>query len=161
VLIIRHAAAESSEETGVADEQRQLTPKGEKKFASGARGLARIMTPPDVILTSPLPRARRTAEMTATIFGGIPLVEADALAGGSLGDVIAQLALQPAEATVAVVGHEPQLGALLARFVGSDDAARFSFKKGGVALCELDDVQSAVGRLVFYLPPRVLRTLGD
>ena len=64
-------------------------------------------------------------------------------------------------ATVVLVGHEPMLGALLAHMLGSAQAGRLAFKKGGAALVDLPDGPAAPGRLIWFLDPRVLRTLAD
>ncbi len=62
---------------------------------------------------------------------------------------------------VAVVGHEPSLSALLARLLGTPQDARLAFKKGGAALLEVSDGLAGGGQLVWYLPPRLLRALGE
>src|SRR5216683_1910264 len=117
LLIIRHAAAVPSGTPGIADDDRPLTPKGEAKFRLAANGLARITDRPDVLLTSPLPRARATADIAARAFKRLePRVE-PALAHGGVEAILAALGHQPREATVAIVGHEPVLGALLARLL--------------------------------------------
>jgi hypothetical protein len=60
---------------------------------------------------------------------------------------------------VALFGHEPDVSELLAHILGTAQADRLSFKKGGAALVELDG--GLTGRLVWFLPPRVLRDLGE
>jgi len=59
-----------------------------------------------------------------------------------------------------VVGHEPQVSALLARLVGSDNAERLTFRKGGAALVEVEGSLAEGGTLLWYLTPRLLRELG-
>jgi phosphohistidine phosphatase SixA len=61
-LLLRHAAAVPRGTAGVSDDERPLTPSGWAAFRVGARGPARIARRPDVVLTSPLARARATAE---------------------------------------------------------------------------------------------------
>src|SRR6266705_1814408 len=139
VLIIRHAAAVPSGTPGIADDDRPLTPKGEAKFRVAATGLARIADRPDVLLTSPLPRARATAGVDA---------------------ILAALRHQPREATVAIVGHEPVLGALLARLLGAPEGEQFPFKKGGAALVDLPQAPSGGARLIWFLKPKILRALA-
>jgi len=62
---------------------------------------------------------------------------------------------------VAIVGHEPVLGALLARLIGAADGGRFAFKKGGAALVDLPTGARGTGRLVWFVKPRILRALAD
>jgi phosphohistidine phosphatase len=145
----------------MADDDRPLTPRGKARFRVAAQGLARIAHRPDLLLTSPLPRARATAEIAARAFRRIEPVVERALAHGSVADVLAVLAGQPAEATVAIVGHEPVVSALLARLLGASRGDGFAFKKGGVALVDLPGGPRAAGRLVWFLKPRILRSLAE
>ncbi len=160
LLIIRHAAAVPSGTPGVAEDARPLTPRGRARFRLAARGLARIAHRPDVLLTSPLPRAHATAEIAARAFRRLEPVVEPALAHGSVAEVVAALARQPADALVAIVGHEPVVSGLLARLLGAADGGRLPFKKGGAALVDLPDGARGVGRLVWFLKPRILRTLA-
>lgn len=161
LVIVRHAiAADRTPE--MRDEDRALTAEGVKKFRRAARGLAAFMKPPDLLLTSPLVRARQTAEILAQAWGGPALEEEATLAGGTVDDVGTRLDTCPPEATVAVVGHEPQLSALLAQLLGTNRSERLEFRKGGVAVVDLAGAFAEGGRLVSCLPPKVLRALsGD
>ena len=160
VLLIRRAHAISRGTPGILNDERPLTSSGTRKFRKAARGLARVAPRPDVLLTSPLPRAQATAEIAARAFKGIePRIES-ALADRGVEGILAALNSHPQQATVMLVGHEPMLGALLARMLGSMQAKRLAFKKGGAALVELADGGSAAGRLIWFLDPRTLRRLA-
>lgn len=160
LLLVRHAAAVPSGTPGIADDERPLTPKGRARFTVAAKGLARITGRPDVLLTSPLPRARATADIAARAFRRTqPMIE-PALARASLDGIVAALGACPPAATVAIVGHEPTISALLARLLGAADGERLAFKKGGAALVDLPDGPTGAGRLVWFLKPKVLRALG-
>jgi phosphohistidine phosphatase len=162
VLLVRHAAAVPRGTPGVPDDERSLTPKGRAKFSAAAKGLARIAHRPDVLLTSPLPRARATAEIAARAFKRIEPTIEPALARESVDGIVAALGAHPPGATVALVGHEPTLSALLARLLGSAHGERLGFKKGGAALVDLPDGPSGGGLLIWFLKPKVLRALaGD
>ena len=130
-------------------------------FRTAARGLRRITPRLDVLLTSPLPRAHATAEIVARAFTPVELTIEPALASPSCDGIVAALKTHPHDATVALVGHEPMLGTLLAQMLGSPQAERLAFKKGGVALVDLPDGPAAAGRLIWFLDPRVLRTLAN
>ncbi len=160
LLIIRHAVAVARGTPDIPDDERALTPTGEKRFRQAARGLAGIVRRPDAILTSPLPRALRTAEIAAKAWGKIKPRTEPALATGDIDQVLAILAACPTEATVAVVGHEPDVSALLARLLGSSESHRLSFRKGGAALVDVPGSPAHGGRLVWYLGPRILRGLS-
>ena len=162
LLLVRHAAAVPRGTPGIPDGERPLTPRGRAKFTVAAKGLARIAHRPDVLLTSPLPRARATAEIAARAFKRIEPTIEPALAHESLDGIVAALGTHPPGATVAVVGHEPTLSALLARLLGAAHRERLAFKKGGAALVDLPAGPSGGGLLIWFLKPKVLRALaGD
>ena len=76
-------------------------------------------------------------------------------AGVDFRDVATELGIT--DGVVAVVGHEPGISALLAHLIGGA-ADNLPFKKGGAALVAMDG--AGAGRLVWFLPPRVLRAVG-
>ncbi|MGH7321358.1 MAG: phosphohistidine phosphatase SixA, partial [Candidatus Rokuibacteriota bacterium] len=82
-----------------------------------------------------------------------------ALVSGSVDQLVAALSAFPEDATVVLVGHEPDLSALLARLLGNPESERLSFRKGGAALVDLAGPPAAGGRLIWFLPPRVLRSM--
>jgi len=160
LLLVRHAVAVPKGTPGISDDERPLTSEGEAEFRVAARGLARIARRPDVLLTSPLPRARVTAEIAARAFKHVgPRIE-PALAHESVDGIVAALKAHPRGATVALVGHEPVLSAVLARLLGASQGERFAFEKGGAALVDLPDGPAAPGQLIWFLPARVLKAVG-
>ena len=160
LLLIRHAVAMPRGTSGVADDDRPLTPKGRKKFQAAAAGLRRIVERPDLLLTSPLPRARATAEIAAQAFGRIEPRTEPALGGDSVSRIIAALEKVADSDLVAVVGHEPVLSGVLAHVLGVRDAGRLEFKKGGAALVDLPRGPAVGGHLIWFVKPRILRALG-
>ncbi len=159
LLIVRHAIAVSRGTPDIPDEERALTRRGIRRFQRAAKGLARLVKRPDTLLTSPLLRARETAEIAARAWGGVEPEDTPALAGGSFQDLAGVLA-PLAGSTVAIVGHEPDLSALLARLLGTPMADRVTFRKGGAALVEVAGALEDGGNLLWYLPPRILRKLA-
>ena len=158
LLIVRHAAAAPAGTSGIADEDRPLTARGRKRFKKAARGLAEIMPTPDLLLVSPLLRARETAEIAGKAWG-LKATPEPLLAGGSPEALLAAVAAHSKHAAVVLVGHEPDLSRLLA-YVTGGLGERMPFKKGGAALVELDDDAAGSGRLVWFMPPRLLRAVG-
>lgn len=158
LLIVRHAIA-ADPAPGQSDAERPLTPEGEKRFAKGARGLAKVCGAPDVLLTSPLLRARQTAALLAQAWGGLTPMVAPALAGSSIADMRTLAREHAARKRIVFVGHEPTVSELLAALLGAGQGA-FEFKKGAAALVEIGDAMGT-GRLCWYLTPRVLRALAD
>src|SRR5688500_1782101 len=82
LLIIRHARAEDADafaQSGKHDDLRPLTADGIARMRVGAAGLRGIVEAIDVLASSPLVRARQTADIIAEEFGGIAVTEIDAL----------------------------------------------------------------------------------
>src|SRR5688500_3744938 len=161
LLIIRHATAVPRGTPAIPDDDRPLTGKGEKRFRQVARGLAEITDRPDALLTSPLPRARRTAEIAAKAWKKVEPIDTPALAGGSVDDILGAIAVHSDDALVAVVGHEPDLSGLLAHLLGTPHGSRLTFRKGGAALVDVPGAIRDGGALVWYLSPRLLTGLAQ
>jgi phosphohistidine phosphatase len=161
LLIIRHAIAVPRGTPDIPDDERPLTKRGRRRFRTAAAGLAELVKRPDVVISSPLPRARETADIAAKAFGKrVEVVEEAALAGGSVDEISRMLERYPGDSTVAIVGHEPDLSELLAKILGTPHATRLTFKKGGAALVDLPGSATAGGSLIWYLPPRAMREAG-
>jgi phosphohistidine phosphatase len=159
LIIIRHAIAVPRGTPGIPDEDRPLTPEGEQKFREAAKGLARLVDRPDALLTSPWLRAKQTAAIAGAAWGQLEPKKTAALASGSFEELAAVLDRTPDDATVAVVGHEPWVSALLARLLGTRHDDRLTFKKGGAALVDVPGRLAEGGSLAWFLPPKVLRNL--
>src|SRR5262249_17078825 len=135
---------------------------GKTKMAKSVQGLRKIKVGLDLVLSSPLRRARETAEIVAHGLGGIKLEMTDALApGAEPSDVIALLRRHHDLHSIALVGHEPDLGHLASFFLsGSTDACRVSFKKGAVACLDGDfDDDGRSCKLLWLMQPKMLRSL--
>ncbi len=140
VYLIRHAAAfERDRKRWPDDRQRPLTLEGMKKFRRAAAGLERLAGEIGCVLTSPLTRARQTAEILEAVAGWPRALEAPELAPGraveqALAVIGDYAAADPALERLALVGHEPHLTELLARCVaGPRGRVRCELKKGGAA----------------------------
>jgi phosphohistidine phosphatase len=165
LVIVRHGVAEDRDrfaERGQDDALRPLTKEGRWKMERNARGLRRAISALDVLATSPLRRAEQTARIIADAYHGIDVVTVPALApDGPLDDVLAWLRRQRASATVAVVGHEPQLGVLATWLLTGDRHSHVAFRKGGACLIEFEGRPAAgAGQLVWALTPTLLRRLS-
>jgi phosphohistidine phosphatase len=160
LYLIRHGLAEERGEAWPDDNKRPLTDEGMARMRKAARGLARLGVAIDVILSSPLVRARQTADLVA---GGLDprpsLVNVDSLApDGSYAAIVADLEKHGRKPRLALVGHEPLIGELAARLIGSRHA--LEFKKGAICRIDLDEIPPAgPGDLRWMLTPRVLRAL--
>jgi phosphohistidine phosphatase len=160
ILLIRHAIAVPHGTPGFTDDERPLTPKGEKRFRKAARGLAAITHRPHALLSSPLPRARQTADIAAAAWGRVEVTVEAAFAHADIDEQLDAFTGYPPEAVVAAVGHEPHMSALLARLLGGGVQERLEFRKGGAAMIDVPGAPHEGGRLVWYIRPRILRSLA-
>lgn len=163
VYLIRHAKAfERDARRWPDDRLRPLTPEGMKKFRKSAAGLAQLVEPVSCLLTSPLVRARQTAEILTAIARWPHAAHLAVLAPEHApGEVLEALREHAGEA-LALVGHEPGLSRLLAAsIVGMGARVPCELKKGGAACL---DFPSALGagraRLEWLITPRALRAIG-
>jgi phosphohistidine phosphatase len=165
LYLMRHGIAEMlGAGRALRDPDRALTAKGRRRVREIARGLRRLGVRPEVILTSPLRRARQTAELVAGELGLAGRLEETPHLGVPPDSpaLIRQLQKRrPPPRSVLLVGHEPHLSELTAWLITGASGAGLAFKKGGLA--RLDVSTWAEGRcatLEWLLPPRVLRRLG-
>lgn len=165
LYLVRHAPAAERGPAYPDDAERPLTAEGVERFRSAVAGLRALDVTLDLVLSSPYARARETAELLAAGLKPRPrLVTTDTLAPGhALAQVVSaveqHLAAGRRWSRVALVGHEPDLGALAARLLGA--RGTIAFKKG--AVCRID-VERALpagpGTLRWFLSPAVLRGLA-
>lgn len=160
LLLVRHAIALDRATPGVSDHLRPLTEDGIARFRKCARSLADLVTA-DLVLTSPILRAKQTAEILARQWASVPVHESEPLGSGLRRDFEDALARVKDAKVVAAVGHEPWLSEWTAEWLGAKRGESFAFKKGGAALLEFDvEVTEDAGRLLFFLPPKVLKDLS-
>jgi phosphohistidine phosphatase len=155
VYFLRHGKAEDRMLWRGEDAARPLTGAGEKELRREAKSLRAMDLAPDLIVTSPFARARRTAEIVADELGrGGRLVEDARLAPGFDVRRLQQLlaAHGPAE-SVMVVGHEPDLSGTVAELIGGGDIV---MKKGGLARVDVTTPVAGGGQLVWLLTPPLL-----
>jgi phosphohistidine phosphatase len=129
VYLCRHAKAAP----GDPDELRELTGKGRRQAAELGARLAGATQPPVLVLTSPLVRARQTAEAIAEATGA-PLEVDRRLAPGATLAALRE-AVSAATGPVATVGHQPDCSEIALAATGVDPG----FSPGAMARLELED----------------------
>jgi phosphohistidine phosphatase len=158
LYLVRHAIAAERGSEWPDDTKRPLTERGISRFKEAVKGLRHLDVSVDEIFTSPLVRARQTAELLAAGLEGKPPVKVlEALAPGhSFTSVMSQLARVAKRRRVAVIGHEPDLGEMAAHLIGAGRA--LAFKKGSVCRIDIGSIASKrAGSLIWFFPPNVLR----
>jgi phosphohistidine phosphatase len=160
LYFVRHGLAEERGDAWPDDTKRPLSDDGISRMRKAARGLARVGVCVDVVLTSPLVRTRQTAEIVAAALDPRPsIVNIESLApDGGYAGVIADLEKHARKSRIALIGHEPTIGEIAARLIGSRHP--IEFKKGAVCRIDVEDLPPAgPGQLRWLMPPRILRAL--
>lgn len=156
LYVVRHGIAEPAQPGG-DDASRALTDEGERKLRRAVQGLRELDVSFDRVLTSPWARALRTAELLAPV-SEAPPVATEALCEPPRPELLALIAETGDQ--VAVVGHEPWLGELIAWLVFGDPkhGDAILLKKGGVAWLDGRAVPGGMKLRAIY-PPKLLRAL--
>jgi len=161
--VLRHAKAEEGG-PNTPDEERALTPGARKKMSAAALTIARLEPKFDAILTSPLRRARQTAEPVARALGRRDdLIETDALSPGADPREILREIQKRRMKRVLLVGHMPHLGRLLGYLLTGRWNAQMEMKKGALARIEFEGATPRPpGTLTLLLTSKALsrRTLS-
>jgi phosphohistidine phosphatase len=164
LYLLRHGIAVEPGIVGCEqDSERPLTAKGKSRLRTAARAMQEWGLSFDRILSSPLLRAKQTAEIVAkTLKLRKKLAFSDDLApAGDPRLLIQQLnQFRPEPKNVLLVGHEPYLGRLIALLAAGNTSLEIDFKKGGV--CKLQAEFLMYGRcakLVWLLTPRQMEMM--
>lgn len=142
LYIIRHGLAGKSLEDEAMDEERPLKKKGKEKMKGIAKGLKELKISFDTVLTSPLLRAKESADILNEYCGEskeatvTDLLKPDS----SYNDLIKLLNEYKDHKTVAIVGHEPFLSGFASYCLSKSKNPLMNLKKGGVLMLEIDQV---------------------
>ena len=155
LYVIRHAVAEDPT-PGAIDTERALTGDGKKRMKRGIRGMRALGWRFDRILASPWRRAADTAKLLHGLCDGDPITTA-LLTQTPRSELLAMLADGD---QVAMVGHEPWLGELVAWLAFGDTrhGEALRIKKGGAIVLAGTAVPGGM-EIEAILPPKVLRAL--
>lgn len=164
LYLLRHGiAADHGDPRYPSDDDRPLTPEGHRKMLQEARGIKALGLRFDLILSSPVLRARQTAGIVAGELGAMDLLafSPHLSTAGDGRALVRQLNEQyPDRDSVLLAGHEPYLGGMVSKLVGGEEGFAVDFKKG--SLCLLQAGQLRWGRcatLCWLLTPGQLRAI--
>lgn len=152
LLFLRHGPAEPKNDWRGDDEERPLSAQGRQLVSEVACSLPKQRTLPELILTSPLARARQTAEIVGQCLDLSEKVVVDKrLAPGFSEKHLEKVLREHAECRVLMlVAHDPDVSELVRDLTG---AGRLSVRKGGLAQIDLPDPKVLKGRLISLLVP--------
>lgn len=164
LYILRHGEAGKRLAAGGTDSERALTITGEKEVREIANALFDLGIKLDFIATSPLARARQTAEIVVKKLkvkrGKFELWDELKPEGSRLA-LYSKLALFKPGDSVMVVGHEPYLSSLVSDLVfDGQGGGRVVLKKAGLAKVSVTSLRPrAKGELRWLLTPRHMKRM--
>lgn len=159
LYLMRHGIAVPHGTEGIEDDERPLTSKGERRVRQVAQGLRRLKLKLDRIVTSPLPRAHRTAEIVAeTLEIEFLLEQHDVLRAGTSAEAIRDWLPSRPEPRLMLVGHDPSFSDLVGLLLtGQSNSPICELRKGGIAAFR--DHPDGRRRLDWMARPRLIRRL--
>lgn len=185
ILFIRHGVAEENKENDIHsrdfDEQRALTKEGKEKILKGARGLVNLVGRPCVIFSSPLLRAKQTAEILAAVWGEVPVYFTESLRPeekfasfipqllkfktGKYKKILKPVGRSEGQPVIVIIGHEPYLSQSVSSLIGDSMNVQIKIKKGGACFIRLqglfkDSFRSGQAQLLWLLTPSMIRKLS-
>ncbi len=156
LYLLRHGIAEEGH-AGTPDADRGLTAEGRRKLRQVLTRAAQAGVNPDLILSSPLKRARQTAEIAKQELG---YKEAISLSSALIPsahpkDAWTEIRAHAGVDCLLLVGHNPLFSTLAAFLLGTPDA-QIDFKKGSIMRIEFEHpTLQPRGVLRWYLTPRL------
>jgi phosphohistidine phosphatase len=159
LYLIRHADAAPLGEGGITqDEDRPLTEKGFAQAEKLANGLQQRDVRLSLVVTSPLLRARQTAERLSERWS-LPapdLRTCQELAPGGKRRKLARFLESLMIDDLAIVGHQPDLSEFAAWLVGSKKAQIDLAKAGSAYLACVTPLRRGSGTLIWLVTPEWL-----
>jgi len=158
LYLIRHAQARPTGGAVRTDAERPLTRGGEQDAVSVGRVLAATDPEIGLILTSPLTRAVQTGDRIAGVFDAPPERRiTDNLAPGFRpGAIVEEILAIGSDAHVILIGHQPDIGALLSRLVANGMRAAIAFGPGATAFLTATPMGEKIdAQLQWLLTPRL------
>jgi phosphohistidine phosphatase len=155
IYLIRHGEAEQTSE-GKPHEERLLTSNGIEIFKASIEMWKNFVDNFDIILSSPLKRAKQSANILNSVFkSAFDVIEEICLLNGGITEDLLSVARSLDLNEVAMVGHQPDLGIHLASMIGSKEA---NFKLLPASIAKIHFKERPVigkGVLEFLIPPLI------
>jgi phosphohistidine phosphatase len=154
LILLRHGKAADFSEDGSGDFSRPLMGKGIEQARNAARVLSAADFLPEIVLSSPVLRARQTAEEFTKAAGMPgPVMQSWLSCGMSPAAALAELAAFPDFGRIMIVGHEPDFSQLVQQAIGSAGNT-VEIRKGSLTCLEINP-PSYRATLLFMLPHKL------
>lgn len=164
LYILRHGEAGKRIPSGSRDSERPLTVAGQEEVEEVARALAKLGVGFDFVATSPLKRARQTADAVAKVLKvkkGSVEEWGELKPEGRRAELYSKLSQFKPESSILVVGHEPYLSTMISEIVFDGGAGRIIMKKAGLAKITVASFQPRIrGELRWLLTPKHLKKVA-
>lgn len=159
LYFLRHGDAVES--ALLHDSERPLSELGLQQAGNAGRFLARMNATVELILSSPLLRARQTAEAVQQEIGIGTISTSEHLVPSSNPvQLFAELSNSPSE-TILLVGHEPHLSTTISLLVAGDERAHIEMKKSSLACVSISKpIVRGAGILKWVVPADQMKLLG-
>jgi phosphohistidine phosphatase len=135
LYLMRHAQAAPAGGSITRDADRILTPRGEEDAALMGRALKRLDSNIDIVVTSPLARARQTGEIVGAEMSTHSNVNiSNNLAPGFRAQsLFEELIALGAGTSIVAVGHQPDLGKFISFLIADSSSAAIAMESGAMA----------------------------
>lgn len=153
LYLLRHADADTPAAT---DEDRWLSEKGQEQSARVARFCKQQQILPALVLTSPVRRARETAEIVATELGVEVLTVPWLTCGLQPETALNELSAFTAQSPVMLVGHEPDFSLLAGALLGLPSNSHIHIRKASLTRLDLPTLRAGTARLDFSIPCKLM-----
>jgi phosphohistidine phosphatase len=151
LYLLRHGEAEPH---SIEDSRRQLTAKGKRDVRAVCRRAWTARARPQILLTSPLIRAKETARIAADVLEVKKVSKSKSLLPDASPETLwRELEKLPASGQILLAGHEPAMSRLAGFLLGGSTSV--DFKKG--ALMRISVNGSLPGVLKWMITPRLAR----
>lgn len=160
LLILRHGEA-GRRSLSPGDSKRPLTAEGRQEVADLSNGLKSLKIKLDGVFTSPLLRAKQTAEIVAkSLKYTAEIQELDSLKPeGNRLEFYSVLSKLKHDSTILVVGHEPYLSEMIGEAI-SQSGCRINLKKAGLARIKVVTTLPKIkGELRWLFTPKHLKKI--
>jgi len=161
IYLVRHGIAVEGLVRGISrDSERPLTDEGVSETQMVARALKGLGVRADVVVSSPLVRAKQTADIINSEVGG-EMATTDSLSPGVTNASVYKFLKKFDKAQeIFLVGHEPDMGELVKDIIGAGFEFTLPFEKAAVCCIEAADLPATMpGTLKWLVTPKILGAL--
>jgi phosphohistidine phosphatase len=160
LYLLRHGTAS---DVAPSDAERKLTREGEEEAKNAGLALAELGAKLSHVLSSPLVRARQTAEIAARAMkfrGKVELLD-ELTNGTSTPELLKVLQSYSSPEEILLVGHMPSLSEHLAALIGSNSPQGLPLGKGNVACVDAVEMRLGHGQLRWLMRQKQLHQIAQ